>query len=592
MLPSSVGNSAFASSLTTSTKIATLLTWLEDELCAERQLLDLALKDRHQALFKEMALQLEAVAVDCKSQWPCGITSVPIAGVDANPGIKSIKVQDGPLTMPHMQRQRSPPTEPSSPASSFLRETESASDLDEYIQQTSALHDEDKDEEKDEQQSVEKEAANHGSRHTKHHLGGKPSLHYSISTLESKTQSHCYLRFMKMVLSNEFESVFSALIILNTLFIAAEAQYSGFENGFLLGYHTYVRHPEDALPGAAIVFDVAEWCFGLAFTLQLVLSLICLKKEFFKEAWNIADAIIVGAWLVGVASSTHMVVDPSVLRLVRIVRLVRLLRIVRTVSIFDKLYLLTTSISASVSTLMWAIMVLLLFLVMMGLLLQKLAEPYVLDDSNPIDKRLQVFMYYGTCSRSMLTMFEMTLGNWMPPCRALVENVSEWFMLLFVAHKLVVGFSVVSVINAVIVQETFKVATSDDRVMLMAKKRSGKTHHAKIVELFKHADADGDGALTRREMRIAFSHPDVQSYVSALDLNVDDAANLFAMLDTDNDDLLSLAELSAGMLHLRGAATNYDVQRLLRSVEAMSDEIEHLNRKFPSDVTCTMGSLA
>jgi hypothetical protein len=112
-------------------------------------------------------------------------------------------------------------------------------------------------------------------------------------------------------------------------------------------------------------------------------------------------------------------------------------------------------------------MVLFLLLVMMALLLQKLVEPYVLDNRNPVDKRLQVFMFYGSFTRSMLTMFEITLGNWLPPCRALVENVNEWYMFLFVAHKLVIGFSVVSVINAVIVQETFKVATSDDKVMLM-----------------------------------------------------------------------------------------------------------------------------
>merc|ERR1719229_54353 len=117
---------------------------------------------------------------------------------------------------------------------------------------------------------------------------------------------------------------------------------------------------------------------------------------------------------------------------------------------------------------------------MIALVLQQFLESYVQDESNPEDRRMEVFKFYGSFSRSMLTMFEITLGNWMPPCRALVENVSEWFMLIFLTHKLVIGFSVVSVINAVFVQETFKVATSDDRIMLMLKQRARKTHMNKI----------------------------------------------------------------------------------------------------------------
>ena len=32
----------------------------------------------------------------------------------------------------------------------------------------------------------------------------------------------------------------------------------------------------------------------------------------------------------------------------------------------------------------------------------------------------------GTFTRSLLTMFEVLFANWGPPCRLLVDNVSEW----------------------------------------------------------------------------------------------------------------------------------------------------------------------
>lgn len=44
-------------------------------------------------------------------------------------------------------------------------------------------------------------------------------------------------------------------------------------------------------------------------------------------------------------------------------------------------------------------------------------------------------------------MFEITLANWPPVSRLLAENVSEWFMLFGVLHKLAIGFAVVSVVS-------------------------------------------------------------------------------------------------------------------------------------------------
>merc|ERR1719502_1995877 len=99
----------------------------------------------------------------------------------------------------------------------------------------------------------------------------------------------------------------------------------------------------------------------------------------------------------------------------------------------------------------------------------------------------------------MLTMFEITLGNWMIPCRALVEHVSEYYMTFFLIHKLIIGFSVVSVIMGVFIQETFKVSTTDDHIMMIQKERDIKTHTRKMRALLEHADASGDGQLDPEE---------------------------------------------------------------------------------------------
>merc|ERR1712000_478352 len=105
---------------------------------------------------------------------------------------------------------------------------------------------------------------------------------------------------------------------------------------------------------------------------------------------------------------------------------------------------------------------------MLALFMQTMVESYILGDAintATAVQRHEVFKYYGTFARTMLTMFEITLGNWMPPCRALVENVGEGWLMFFILHRLLIGFSVVAVINAVFMQETFKVATQDDKIL-------------------------------------------------------------------------------------------------------------------------------
>merc|ERR1719375_2099379 len=143
---------------------------------------------------------------------------------------------------------------------------------------------------------------------------------------------------------------------------------------------------------------------------------------------------------------------------------------------FDSLYIMTTSIRGSFSVLTWTMVIITLLQSTLAFFLQYGCSTFITDAANDIGRRQEVFRYYGTFSRTLLTMFEITFGNFMPPCRALVENVGEGWMVWAVCHKLVVGFSVISVIMAVFMQETFKVAQSDDQILVNQKERLIKTH--------------------------------------------------------------------------------------------------------------------
>merc|ERR1719352_2243258 len=106
---------------------------------------------------------------------------------------------------------------------------------------------------------------------------------------------------------------------------------------------------------------------------------------------------------------------------------------------------------------------------MFSFVIQQACESYILDESNDEARREEVFRFYGTYIRTLFTMFEITFGNFMPPCRALVENIGEGWMIFALFHKLAIGFSVISVIMAVFIQETFKVAQTDNFILLNQK---------------------------------------------------------------------------------------------------------------------------
>jgi len=268
-------------------------------------------------------------------------------------------------------------------------------------------------------------------------------------------------------------------------------------------------------------------------------------------------------------------------------RLLRLLRLIRKIHLFDSLFLITTAMRGSFSVLLWSIVILALVQMMLALFLQSLLEVYIVDEQKTEAARFQIFQFYGTFARNMLTMFEITLGNWMPPCRALIENASEWWMLFFLAHKVVIGFSVVTVITSVFIQETFKVATTDDRIMVMSTERARRTHINKINALFGYADQDGNGFIDIHEFTNVLADSKLRTWLAAMGLTVRDNLQLFELLDADGDGHINVAELVDGVSRLKGTATSYDLvsvekcnMKLMRDLQLVQSQLKRIGDRL------------
>mmetsp|Transcript_40241 Transcript_40241/g.72281 ORF Transcript_40241/g.72281 Transcript_40241/m.72281 type:complete len:279 (+) Transcript_40241:3-839(+) len=270
------------------------------------------------------------------------------------------------------------------------------------------------------------------------------------------------------------------------------------------------------------------------------------------------------------------------MRLVRLVRLLRLLRLVRTIQGFDALYILTTSLRGSFSVLCWSFLLIFLIQLMFAFILNQMLTPYFRKDNDLVsdDVKAWLFAYFGSTSRSILTMFELSLANWPPVARMLQEEVSEWFVIFSVLHKIIFGFSVISVVNGVFMQETFKVASQDDAIMMRQSERQKRNYVAKMSALFNLADSSGDGYLSKEEFCHTVESPKIRSWLSAQDFQVAvmEAHELFGLLCDDCDEI-SAEQFVYGVAALKGQARSFDVRAMMVEQKKIKKMLEALDAR-------------
>jgi len=271
----------------------------------------------------------------------------------------------------------------------------------------------------------------------------------------------------------------------------------------------------------------------------------------------------------------------------RLARLARLVKLVKNLEAFDSLRVMIKSLYTCIPVLFWSSLVLFFVEVIVGLSLNNMLSPEIENPERSLSDRTELFKYFGTFSRSMTTMMELTLGNFVPVCRLLMENVSQGYGYSILIYKLIVGFGMLRVMSGVFLHETFKAAASDDELMVVQKKRAQEKHKKKMMRLFKAADPTGEGHIGRAEFAEMLQDQTVKTWLSAQDVEVGDGLLLFDLMD-DGDHKLSPGELIRGMARLKGAARSIDLvglmhltSHLFSRVSRMDARVDgHLNSKL------------
>mmetsp|Transcript_77585 Transcript_77585/g.179896 ORF Transcript_77585/g.179896 Transcript_77585/m.179896 type:complete len:545 (-) Transcript_77585:202-1836(-) len=391
-----------------------------------------------------------------------------------------------------------------------------------------------------------------------------------------RTKRTLQTRLQRLVESTAFELVSGSIIILNALFMAAHMQYSGLLTGYELNYP---RVTELDASGSEI-FDTLQLAFASIFIGELIIRLVAFRLNFFRVSWNVLDFCVVLYGVIDLIGLSNSQMDPGMVRLLRLVKLVRLLKMLNRAAYFlDNLNLIVKSIMASFTTLSWAMIILIGIQWISAMVLGQLAQNYLSDQAETAvtggkDLR-QVYEYYGTFSRTMITMFEVTHVNYGPATRVLMNSVGEHTAWLVIVYRCIVSFAVLNVIRAVFIQQTLKVAERDRDLLIRSKASADKQQRKELQHLFDEITGETDTLKLERWKEEA-GKSSLKEWMLALDIGHGDVESVFNLMDSDGNGELTAEEFIKAATKLRGHARAIDLIHLLTMLQDMESKVDML----------------
>eukprot|EP00438_Fugacium_kawagutii_P026554 Skav203812 [mRNA] locus=scaffold1236:386201:391389:+ [translate_table: standard] len=395
------------------------------------------------------------------------------------------------------------------------------------------------------------------------------------NSLRSGVRTNCG-RLGDWLTSRGFEGIMVCIIVANVLWMAVYLQVHGVAN------HDY-QVPSESWVSTLVIGDVI---FATIFALEVCVRGCASGWQFWNSWISYVDLIVGISCLLEiyflVISSTEFF-DLSVLRLLRMIKIVKSVRMFNVSSILAPLHLLIKCLEACVGMLFWSFLLMSFVQCVAGIIVSELCYGFLEDPSTDPTARELVYDYYGTFTKTMLSMFEILgfaervflwimFANWAPACRVLVENVSEWFSVFFLVYRCVMGFAVLNVVSAVFVQQALKTASSDEDLAFRQKQRDIQAYNRKVKKLFMSIDGSGDGNLTLDEFTKLVQSPKLKFWMSQLELEYHDLLSLFEFLD-NGDGQITLLEFIEGAQRLRGSAKALDIWRMETKIEVLFEEV-------------------
>eukprot|EP00929_Paragymnodinium_shiwhaense_P023824 TRINITY_DN14823_c0_g2_i1.p1 TRINITY_DN14823_c0_g2~~TRINITY_DN14823_c0_g2_i1.p1 ORF type:complete len:552 (+),score=77.70 TRINITY_DN14823_c0_g2_i1:121-1776(+) len=389
--------------------------------------------------------------------------------------------------------------------------------------------------------------------------GSSAGAYTPLVTEEPATLTSCKQALRRAVLSEYFERAMLLILVLNAIFVGLETNH--------IRPNNVGRMCDGSGRNVCDFVGTAELTFCVIFSLELALRLWAAGMRLFsKEGWqiNVFDSIVVVLIALdqavrclhgGPITRSHM----TFLRLLRPIRIARLLRVVHVAGEFREV---VASLLNSLSGLFWVFILLSGMIYFFSVYFTEMALEYGSPAHPEYDHLMRRF---GHIHLSSLALFEAIFGgiSWDEDLQLLWECVSP---VAAIALCFYVGFCYTALLNLI-------TGNFVDHALKSAQQAEEMNICNSVARVF--FDGDVDRQITWEMFEQKLSHPDMQDYLKAIDVNPTEAQSLFALLDTDDSGSIDVAELINGLLRLKGTTSSLDISLLLREIAHLCDRVEY-----------------
>jgi len=352
------------------------------------------------------------------------------------------------------------------------------------------------------------------------------------------------------------------------------------------------------------------------FSLEAAIKIGCtsLKEHFlgYDWSWNLFDFTII---LVAVASVIFQeFTDDTTSRQLTIIRILRLTRLVRLVRIFrlrrmKELKLMVKGLFSGLSTLIWAMLLLLVFDYILSLFMVTIlaVTPRRSDEFESSVRPL-----FRSLEMSMMTIYRCVTGDCgtssgSPLLLLLLDEYGAVFVIPWVLCMMVITFGLFNLISAIYIENTLAAAKHQDE----SRKKEGlwvaqttkrlltkfcaaqqtinrgveltnrKDFHSVLTESSLRDLQDTTIQISKETFLHVIQDPEVLGLMDDLDIPVE-RARLFDVFDADGSGTLGIRELVQGLLKVRGEAQRSDVLAGVLAVRAVFDVVRNVESEVQS----------
>merc|ERR1719329_1826483 len=112
-----------------------------------------------------------------------------------------------------------------------------------------------------------------------------------------------------------------------------------------------------------------------------------------------------------------------------------------------------------------------------------------------------------------------------------------------------------------------------------------------VKKIFRLADKDESGLMTRDELQQQLENPWVRAYFSGLEIDPHEAHIIFTLMDTDSDGAISIDEFIEGTMKLKGHAKSVDVLTLMFDQGTLALQLNKLCAFMEDELRCIRSTI-